>query len=101
MYRCEACGHLFEEGEEYRWTETHGFNDGLGEQFSGCPVCKETGYYEVKPCKNCASYNHHEDEKFCDECKKEIVKRFSEFVNNNFTADEREYLNEAYDGEWI
>lgn len=47
-YKCCNCGHIFEDGEQYRWEESH------GERFSGCPVCKG-GYAPTSPCKVCGS----------------------------------------------
>ena len=29
MYKCLECGHIFEQGEEAKWTETHGFTGGI------------------------------------------------------------------------
>ena len=94
MYSCSECGHLFEDGEEARRVESH------GEPMQGCPKCF-SAFEEVKPCKICGSFNHEAKEAFCDECKKTVKKRFSDFVDSNFTKDERELLNELYDGEWI
>ena len=42
----------------------------------------------LKPCKICGSFNHEAKEAFCDECKKSVKKRFSDFVSSNFTKDE-------------
>lgn len=100
MYRCEECGHLFEEGEEARWVETHGFEDGRGEQWTGCPVCKG-GFEEIKPCKICESYEHDSSEVYCDECKRDVLKRFTILMNENFTQEERDLLNDLLEGERI
>jgi hypothetical protein len=100
MYKCESCGHLFEEGEEKRWTEMHGFEGGNGENWSGCPICGES-YEEIEPCKICGSYDRKAEEDFCEECKIDVQKRFQTFVKNEFTTEERELLNELYDGEPI
>ena len=94
MYRCSECRHIFEESEVKSWIEPH------GEEMQGCPKCF-SAFEEVEPCKICGSYNHEGSEYFCDECKKTIKKRFSDFVDSNFTADERELLNELYEGEMI
>ena len=58
-------------------------------------------YEEVEPCKICGSYNHDCDDEYCDICKKNVKQKFSEFVEKNFTKEERELLNELYDGERI
>ena len=98
MYRCEECGHLFEEGEQAKWTEMHGFSHGDGEEWSGCPICKGD-YEEIKPCKICGSYDHDYGEEYCNACKKDVQKRFSAFIEEEFTEEERKLLNELYDGE--
>ena len=100
MYRCEECGHLFEEGKQAKWTEMHGFTYGNGEEWQGCPLCKGD-YEEIKPCKICGSYEHDYDEDYCNNCKKEVQKRFSNLIEENFTEEERALLNELYDGEEI
>lgn len=70
MYKCLECGHIFEQGEEAKWTETHGFTDGRYEHFTGCPICK-SAYEETVPCKECFGA-FLEDELFpggiCKEC---------------------------------
>ena len=91
MYRCKECHHLFEDGEEKKWIEPH------GEMLRGCPVC--CGIYEIaRPCKICGSYSS-EDEEYCETCKSEIKKRFVSLLDNYFTEEERDLLNELYDGE--
>ena len=94
MFRCIECGHIFEDGEQARWTETH------GEVWESCPICKGD-YEEVEPCKICGSYNHSVDDDYCDDCKKDVKKRFAEFVEREFSKEERELLNELYDGQKI
>ena len=62
-FKCYKCGHIFESGEESRWTESY------GEEMSGCPLCK--GEYEkTVRCAVCFS-EHLEDELsggVCEEC---------------------------------
>ena len=36
-YKCLDCGEVFEEPRKY--TERHGFADGLYEHWEGCPEC--------------------------------------------------------------
>ena len=102
MYRCNECGHLFEEGEQARWSESRGefWGTPCSEEMSGCPLCKGD-YEEIKPCKICGSYEHDADEEYCERCKIDVRKRFETFVLNAFTVEERKLLNELYDGEWI
>ena len=100
MYKCDICGHLFEEGEQKKWIENHGLEYGQGEQWQGCPLC-EGSYQEIEPCKICGSYEHNADEDYCDECKKNVLKTFTILMNENFSEEERELLNELLEGERI
>ena len=77
-YRCLECGHIFEEGEQARWEETHGLDCPPYEKMSGCPICKGS-YEETKQCKICGG-EFLEDELngdgVCDECIEEYSKNF-------------------------
>ena len=95
MYRCNECGHLFEDGEQAEWVEMHGFNYGNGERFSGCPICKGD-YEEIKPCKICGSFNHNIDEKFCNNCKNNFRKELMSILIQNFSKEKTELFNEIY-----
>ena len=70
MYKCLECGHIFEPGEEAKWTEKHGFTDGRYEHFTGCPLCK-SAYEETLRCQKCQA-EFLSDELFpgniCREC---------------------------------
>ena len=73
MYRCENCGHLFEDGEQVVWHENYGAEIG-GEMFAGCPMCNG-GYEEVHQCKECDEW-HAEDELYfgwCEKCLRETI----------------------------
>ena len=99
MYKCKSCGHLFEEGEQKIIKENMGEFQGsfAVKSYSGCPCCG--GDYETKrPCKICGTYEF-EGNGYCNDCKADVKKRFSEFLDKEFTTDERELLNELYDGE--
>lgn len=100
MYRCLECGNLFEDGEEVVWEETHGLDSPPYEKWSGCPLCKG-GYKTINPCKICGSYNHDPAEDYCNQCKKDVKKRFADFIEEEFTEEERDLLNELYEGEYI
>ena len=60
--KCVECGHIFEEGEQARWSESRGEFWGVpcSEEMSGCPLC-HGGYEKTKPCKICGS--EHLEEK--------------------------------------
>lgn len=68
-YKCLDCGHIFEDGEQIMWEESHGFDVSPHEKFCGCPLCKGE-YEETTPCEICGS-EHLEEELncgVCDEC---------------------------------
>jgi RecJ-like exonuclease len=100
MYKCFECGHIFEEGEEARWLEKHGLDTPPYQQMAGCPKCKGS-YFEIEPCQICGSYDHHEFERFCFECKKKTKLKFEKLMSQNFSSEERVLLNELYDGKEI
>ena len=97
MYKCLACGNLFEEGEQAEWVEMHGFDYGNGEKWSGCPICKG-GYEKVEPCRICGSYAEEMQGDYCKECVVDVHKRFKDLMKK-FSEEERELLNDLYDGE--
>ena len=74
MFKCESCGHLFEEGEQAVWEERHGLDNGPYEEWDGCPICKG-GYEEVHQCKDCGDW-HTENELYdgwCEKCMRETI----------------------------
>lgn len=87
MYKCENCGHLFEEGEQARWTEEH------GEKFDGCPLCRG-GYEEVHQCKECGDWNTENElyEGWCEKCLRETINYDTFFEYCEANKDER-YLD--------
>lgn len=73
-YKCLECGHIFEEGEQITWAESHGFVDGPSQHMSGCPICCGA-YEETVHCSVCLG-EHLEDELFsgiCEECLREAI----------------------------
>lgn len=60
VFRCNECGHLFEEGEQVEWVETHGLNSPPYEAWSGCPICKGD-YVETEECEICGGHYLSED----------------------------------------
>ena len=86
MYRCENCGHLFEEGEQAVTYETHGFYQPPYEEIHSCPVCGGS-YEEVHQCKECDEW-HTEDELYsgwCEKCLRETInyETFFEYCEAN------------------
>lgn len=59
-YKCLECGHIFDEGEEWRWVESH------GEHMAGCPICG-CAYDEACQCDKCGAY-HLSDELYSGLC---------------------------------
>lgn len=103
MFKCLECGSLFEEGEQKKVCEPMGEAWGAPayQEYYACPCCGGA-YEEVQPCKICGGYEGiDEGEEYCNECKADVLKRFQNFVNSEFTEEERELLNELYDGENI
>ena len=93
MYRCENCGHLFEEGEQAVWEERHGLDTPPYEKWSGCPICKG-GYEEVHQCQECEEW-HTEDELYdgwCEKCLRETINydTFFEYCEAN---EDEQYLD--------
>lgn len=75
-YKCYACGHIFEDGEERTWTEPH------GERMVGCQICGGA-FGETERCRICKS-EHLEDELtdgVCDECVDEYRNDFATCYN--------------------
>lgn len=74
-FKCLACGHIFEEGEQATWSEYMGECHGSPayEEFSGCPICNGE-YEETKQCEICGG-EFLEDELnsglVCDDCVEE------------------------------
>lgn len=67
-YICTECGHIFDEGEEMHWTESH------GEEFSGCPMCGGS-FEQASHCKHCYG-DFLEDSLYngwCEECLRDMI----------------------------
>lgn len=93
MYRCESCGHLFEEGEQAVTYETHGFYQPPYEEIHSCPVCGGD-FEEVHQCKECGDW-HTDDELYegwCEKCLRETINydTFFEYCEAN---KEQNYLD--------
>lgn len=101
MYRCESCGHLFEQGEEKiesSYLADYGSEQIFETHFS-CPVCGGD-FEEVNACKLCRGYHHIKSgEKYCEACKTYTKSKFQMVLKMNFNECEKELLNDLYDGE--
>ena len=89
-FKCLECGHIFEDGEQAVWEETHGLDTPPYEKFSGCPICKGD-FEKTKKCKICGG-EFLEDELsgigVCEECIEEYSKDFETCYK--ICADEKE-----------
>ena len=93
MYKCENCGHLFEEGEQAVWEERHGLDTPPYEKWDGCPMCKGD-YEEVHQCQECGEW-HTEDELYegwCEKCLRETINYDTFFEYCEANKDEQ-YLD--------
>lgn len=93
MYRCENCGHLFEEGEQAVTYETHGFYQPPYEEIHSCPVCGGD-FEEVHQCKECGEW-HSEDELYegwCEKCLRKTINYDTFFEYCEANKDEQ-YLD--------
>jgi hypothetical protein len=91
MYKCLECENIFDEGEQARWTERHGFRDGPGEEWSGCPVCRGA-FEETSRCESCRGEFLDEELRggFCEEC-------LRHFAGNNMVFDYLEFTDQLED----
>lgn len=108
MYRCEECGHLFEEGEQKTWEEKVGEYGSAPyfEKHSGCPICGRE-YEETKKCQVCNSEHLAEDliDGVCDDC----IERYSDDIDVCYKISNGEkssieinmFLAEMFDEETI
>lgn len=93
MFKCFECGHLFERGEEKRYTEAH------GESYLACPICGGA-YEETEQCTRCGSH-HHEDHLWnglCIDCLGELMtlKNMQAYLEEN-NLEQDFYIEEFYE----
>lgn len=74
VFRCQECGHIFEEGEQSNWTEPY------GERMSGCPLC-DSPYEEAHMCRVCNEYSKVNSNGVCTECYEELIKKSKDFFS--------------------
>lgn len=93
MYRCENCGHLFEEGEQAVWEERHGLDTPPYERWDGCPLCCG-GYEEVHQCRGCDEWYTDEElyDGWCEKCLRETINYDTFFEYCEANKDEQ-YLD--------
>ena len=93
MYRCENCGHLFEDGEQAVWEERHGLDTPPYEKWDGCPLC-HGDYEEVHQCQECDDWHTEAElyEGWCEKCLRETINYDTFFEYCEANKDER-YLD--------
>ena len=98
MYKCDNCGHLFDDGEQAVWKESRGecWGTACSETFTGCPICK-CEYEEVFSCKICGDW-HTKDELtngLCDQCIEDSIgyRNFLDFMVE--TESLRDFLTKS------
>ena len=95
MFKCESCGHLFEEGEQAVWYENQGECHGVTamERFIGCPLCHDD-YEEVHQCKECGDWHTEDDlyDGWCEKCLRETINYDTFFEYCDANKDEQ-YLD--------
>jgi hypothetical protein len=70
LFACCECGSTFEEPKI--WEETHGFDYGPYEKWSGCPYCG-SDYAKAHQCDCCGKYITDtyikvEHQRYCQDC---------------------------------
>lgn len=82
-YKCDECGHIFEEGEQKTWEENIGecWGSPAYERNCGCPICEGT-FEQVYPCVCCGELIVDSKSGYCDECVKKVSKKIKDFVDD-------------------
>ena len=102
MFKCRDCEKKFLTPQVHR--ESHGFYDGLYEEFHSCPFCGGD-YDELIYCELCGDEFTNECDilslPYCEECKEDLREKFQSVVGNNFTAFEQKALRILLDTDWL
>lgn len=97
MYFCNSCKRTFDEPDDNSWYE-----DAAGAPCrmddDGCPYCGSSDYDKVHQCALCKEETAVGDDDLCKKCKLYTVKDFQRQMDE-YTAEQREYLNDYYEGE--
>ena len=92
MYRCEDCGHIFEEPYHYREPDV-----GYGAYW--CPSCHSDDITEVRECKICGEYAPVHDltiDGYCPACVRSAARKFDALLSSQFEKEELEILKEQF-----
>lgn len=84
MFKCESCGEYFSDERLSKYREDW-----------CCPYCGSEGCVEAQQCKLCGEPTM---EDYCEDCEKDLTRRFQNLLADNFTIEEKEALNKIYEG---
>ena len=100
-YICLEYGHVFEDPVRYQQPHFE-LDDCPQEVFTGCPFCGGE-YEETTVCKKCGMIIGITQGKYglCPWCEEDAEERFQKLLEENFTAEELEFLNVQYEGRYF
>lgn len=90
MFKCDACDTLFDTPVYLTVT------DEFGEYTLGCcPSCKSDEVYRTVQCYVCKKYNANDNQGgICDKCLIDLQRKLERLIEDNFTVEQGEYINE-------
>ena len=97
MYKCNQCAKVFEEPRKESENMGECWGSPAIEHRRVCPCCGSGDFGEATKCKICDEYYteselHYND--VCEDCIKDVLKRFNDLIENNFDEIERQILND-------
>ena len=104
MYVCLECGRSFHEDDVEVVKEYHyELEDRAYEKRHICPYCKSANFEEGSYCQQCGDEISESQAKFglCADCEIEADEKFKELLEEYFTKNEIEYLNNQYCDEYF
>ena len=102
LYVCLDCGCDFDEPLGLKDFHTE-IPSGGYEIIYVCPNCQETSYEDAFPCELCGLPIGESQGKYglCASCEKKTEQRFETALRQDFTLEERLFLNKQYDGRYF
>lgn len=89
---CEKCGEVFSECGTHEQSHPYGMGSAT-EYLPCCPNCESEDFEEAVKCKICGEWHiEGEFDDVCDNCAKDIMKRFYDLVLENFDENERDVI---------
>ncbi len=91
-FKCNNCGHVFDEDSLVKCYDDDGCS------YSGCPYCKDYEIEEVEYCEVCGKYkaDYDEENEMCEECVDNIVNKFKKIIKNSMQEYELTTLENYY-----